>query len=108
MGIPKSQTVTVTGISGVHYTLELYPMNSSWNSVPGVYVIIRKGQLERYDTIYIGETKDLKERMSNHHKKFCFKQHRATHLGFLYETSIAKRLYVEKSKVRDGQWIPRF
>ena len=36
----------------------------------------------RYSAVYVGETSDLSERLDDHHKANCFKQHRATHVSY--------------------------
>lgn len=105
MAIPQQETVTLTGASGKQYVaVDVYPRYSSWNSVAGVYLILRKLASGRYDTLYVGETDDLAERIANHHKMSCFEQHGWTHLAFLSEGNARTRLIIEADILRGYRW----
>ena len=89
-GIP----ITLTGVSGKQYPFGAYPRTSSWNSVAGVYVILR--DTAGGTVLYVGETEDLKQRLSNHHRQACFDRNNWTHLAFLGEGSETQRLQIER------------
>lgn len=85
---------TLTGKSGKQYQFTAYPRISSWNGVAGVYVILRN--TSGGTVLYVGETENLRDRMANHHKQACFDRNGWTHLGWLGETSSARRLDIER------------
>ena len=95
MGIPNPETITISGISRQTYHFNVYPRYSSWNSVSGVYVLLKKGLTGTYDTVYVGETADLKSRFASHHKASCFDASGWTHLAFLGCADVMRRLQIE-------------
>jgi hypothetical protein len=92
-------SISFKGKSGKGYTFEIYPLSSSWNSVSAVYIVTRriKNQSDGYthSAIYIGETGNLKERFSNHHKYNCFIENSANCLCILIESNEQNRLTIE-------------
>lgn len=67
--IPK---VTFSGISGEKYNFEVYAKNVSFNDVSCVYIFTKRvpkplGGGTHYP-LYVGQTGELKTRMSQHHK----------------------------------------
>lgn len=103
----KSRIYQVTGKSGTTYTFEVYGYPENWNEVAGVYLITKRtvvGDSGQHAHIYVGETDNLKERHSSHHKEACFKRNGANCLSFLTETSGPKRLAIEKDILDGGNW----
>ena len=103
----KTKTYTVTGKSGAKYTFGVYGYPGEWNEVAGVYLITKRvvtGSSGSHSQIYVGETDNLKERHSGHHKESCFKRHGANCLCFLPETSGQRRLAIEKDILDGGTW----
>lgn len=88
-----ADTVTLTGVSGLSYSFERHPFNSSWNSVPVVYAVVNS------HVVYVGQTDDLKTRFANHHHALGFTLHRATHVAVLREAVEQRRRQIEADLV---------
>ncbi len=58
-----------------------------------------------YKIIYIGQTDNLKERHSSHHKQECFDNNGATHLCVLIEQLQKERLRIECDLINNYQLI---
>lgn len=75
------------GRSGRQYSLEVCPIGTQLNPVPGVYVFMKPAANGNWDAIYIGEAGDLNQRLNTalqgHHAWPSVRAHRATHLGLL-------------------------
>jgi len=99
--------ITFYGASGKAYVFDIYDLNSSWNEVPAIYVVTRAhsdadGTI-RHAAIYIGQTDNLKQRFSNHHKQSCFNLNRANRLCIIVENSEAARLNAETDLIRGNK-----
>lgn len=103
MSQAAKQTITISGKSKRTYKFDLYPKSYSWNSVAGVYLVLRQS-MSKYDPIYIGETSDLGDRFQNHHKRTCFERNGWTHLGFLHEKNLKKRRAIESDILGNYKW----
>lgn len=92
-------TVMYEGQSGKEYTFDTWEFPGEWNSVAGVYLITKRYKNKQdswtHALLYVGETGDLKDRMSNHHKQDCFDENNANCLCWLGEESESKRLAIE-------------
>ncbi len=65
----KLGTTTFSGASGKKYSFDYYEFPGSWKEVAGVYIIARYDRTQnKIYQIYVGETDNLKERLSNHQK----------------------------------------
>lgn len=71
--------VNWSGLSGKAYTYEAHPVNTSWNNVPGNY-IFAKQTASGWVALYIGETGNLKNRLSGHEKYPCAVNNGITHI----------------------------
>lgn len=104
----KIADYSVTGASKRIYTFEVYPYNSQWNEVAAVYVVTKRtpktGGGGSHTNIYVGQTDNLKERHSGHHKEDCFKSEGANCLSVLREDSEEKRLDIESDILEGGYW----
>jgi len=105
----KIADYTITGKSGAEYTFAMYPYPGTWNSVACVYIITKrevKTDGKGYHTsIYVGETEDLKERHSNHHKAHCFEKYGGNCIGILQEKDDQRRLDIETDiRNNGGAW----
>lgn len=105
----KIGTIIYDGKSRTEYTFEVYDFPGEWNSVAGVYLITRRVQNSKggwdHTLLYVGETDDLKSRMTNHHKQLCFNSNGATCLCWLGETRGQKRLEIESDIY--NKWNPK-
>lgn len=67
------------GLTGNRYVYEVYRIGTPFKSVPGNYIFARWDG-GRWTNLYTGETGDLSERFTNHHKEPCVLSRGATHL----------------------------
>lgn len=105
MSVSTKTSITLTGISGKNYQFDVYPKSLNWNSVPGVYIILKKNPSGNFGTIYVGETDNLGERISGHYKLNCFERNGWTHLGFLHEKDGNRRLFIEQDILQKYNWV---
>lgn len=92
-------TIMLQGVSGRTYTFLLFPWGTAFNPVAAVYAILRYATGGQYDVLYVGETENLNDRLTNHHKQWCVDLHGKTHVGVLMEPSAAGRLAIEADLV---------
>ncbi len=71
--------LTFHGKNGATYRFNVYPKNIRFNKGPALYSFLAKTNEGRYRVLYIGQTIDMAERMSDHHKWA-----EATRFGFEY------------------------
>jgi hypothetical protein len=69
-----------TGISGTEYRFAIYPLGTSFNELPGNYIFAKQAPNGSWETCYIGQAENMKERLSNHEKQACAIRHGATHI----------------------------
>lgn len=73
----KLGTLALTGASGTKYEFTVYSKDTSFKEdVDCVYYISKRTAKAdgtgTHSEIYVGETDDLKKRLSDHHKQACF------------------------------------
>ncbi|MBI3162526.1 MAG: GIY-YIG nuclease family protein [Chloroflexi bacterium] len=74
------ETVIYEGKSGKNYEYWIYPIDTLFMDIPGNYVFAKETSPKRWRPIYIGQTSNLQNRLSNHEKEACAKRHGATHI----------------------------
>ncbi len=92
-------TLPLRGRSGATYLFTVFPWGTSFKQLGGVYVVLRREQLDQYTVLYVGQTEDLRTRFDNHHKQGCFDRNRKTHIGVLLESSEQRRLAIEADPI---------
>ncbi len=94
-------TVMLNGASGAEYTFDVYTADTIWlDDIACVYYISNVGNDGRQTSIYIGETEDLKERISPHHKQSCFHRYRYNAISIYQEGLQSRRLEIESDLVQ--------
>ena len=93
--------IQLVGASGSSWQFESYPTSTSWNHVPCVYVVARLTPERRYAILYVGETEDIADRLSNHHKAQCFRRNGCTHILVHQERSERTRRLIEADLIRN-------
>ena len=89
-------TATWTSASGQKYTYEVYPIDTSFNAVPANYIFTKIVD-GRYRPLYIGQTDNLKERITPaHHKWACAKRNGMTHIHVHQNAAESTRLAEER------------
>lgn len=71
---------TWRGGSGKQYVYERWDVDTNWNTVSANYICAAQGQDGKWYAQYIGETGNLAQRMANHEKWPCCRQHRVTEI----------------------------
>jgi hypothetical protein len=79
------QTVYWPGYNGRRITFHLYdPSRTTFNAVPGVYIVCKQAPNGDWHAIYVGECESFNERLANglasHHRLQCMQQHGGTHV----------------------------
>lgn len=99
----KIGILTLTGASGKKYKFNVYPYDTDFKSIGGVYYISKRTEKNdgsgTHSKIYIGQTGDLSERFDNHHKEICFQKHGANCKSIHAEASEEKRLEIEEDLI---------
>ena len=101
-------TLEIAGSSGKKHKFSVYPYNSEWNEVGAVYVVTKRTAKPNgsgtHKFLYVGQTDNLKERHSAHHKATCFSRNGANSLCVLTESSKKKRLSIEADLLDAHNW----
>lgn len=104
----KIADLTVAGKSGTEYTFAIYPINTNWKEIGAVYVVTKRTEKPdgggTHTYIYVGQTDNMNERHSNHHKASCFQRHNANCIGVLVESNETKRLKIEDDILKRHSW----
>lgn len=88
--------ITFVGKSGTKYDFKYYDFSGEWNNVAGIYVVGKYDKTaNQISPLYVGETDNLQERFSNHHKQDCFDKNKANVLCWLGEKVSKTRLTIE-------------
>lgn len=74
------QTIIWTGQSGKTYTYFIHPIDTTFKEAPGNYIFAKESSPGRWTPVYIGQTKDLSDRLRDHEKEGCARRHGATHV----------------------------
>jgi len=97
-----ARTLALTEVSGREF--EVHPRRSTWNHVPGVYLILQWTLGGDYRPLYVGQTDDLADRHAAHHKAGCFDSYGWTHLAFLFERNEWARRSIEADLLTNYHW----
>ncbi|OGW36545.1 MAG: hypothetical protein A2010_07890 [Nitrospirae bacterium GWD2_57_9] len=68
------------GMSGKQYTFEIYPIGTTFNEVPGNYIFAKQVRPGSWQSCYIGQAENLKNRLADHEKQTCAIRNGATHI----------------------------
>ena len=60
--MPKVGDLTFSDNTGNKYTFGVYPKETNFNDVAGVYAFTRLNNMGKHDVLYIGETHSFKDR----------------------------------------------
>ena len=72
------------GQSGREYEFDIYPLNTSFEPLPGVYIYAKELSDGDWSPIYISQTRDLHQRLEGHVNLQDAIEHGATHLHAHY------------------------
>jgi hypothetical protein len=91
----KLGNVSLAGISGRQYHLDVYPRNDQFKPIGAVFALAKRipfadGEAE-YTWIHVGETDDISRRPLAPEHKPCIDKHEANCLCLLIEADAAQR-----------------
>jgi hypothetical protein len=93
------------GKSGREYEYGTYPIGTSFKQVRGNYIFSKKTSSGYWVPLYIGQTKNLDQRLENHEKEACAESNGATHIHVHINTEDEKaRLDEEQDLIL--RWQP--
>ncbi len=99
----KLGSLSLTGASGAEYEFNVYSFGTEFNSISSVYYISKRtvGQdgTGSHLKIYIGETEDIVDRFSQHHKQKCFENHGANCISVHQEKNEQRRREIEQDLI---------
>lgn len=100
----KIEDVTLSDNIGNEYTFEVYPKESRFDDVAGVYAFTRRSANQYgvwHKILYMGETGSLKRRQlhSYHHKLGLAQRRRMTHICVLQTRGLGKS---ERQKLQEN------
>jgi predicted GIY-YIG superfamily endonuclease len=97
-------TINWTGKSGQQYLYHIYPINSSFKEEGGNYIFAKETTPNHWSPVYIGQTKNLNQRLENHEKEKCATRNGATHIHAHLNNTENSRLSEEKDLIL--KWQP--
>ena len=104
----KLGTMSIEGSSGSSYAFDLYPLNTNFKELGGVYVFTKRvpksdgGGSHTY--LYVGQTGDLSSRFTDHHKEECMDSHGANCICIHLDSSEDSRLTKEGDILGAHDW----
>lgn len=101
----KLGILMLTGESGQTYDFDVYSSSVTFNdNIACVYYIskrvAKKDGTGDHTAIYVGETKNIKDRLSTHHKQSCFDQHNYNAVSIHKEKSEDRRTSIETDLIK--------
>lgn len=97
-------THTWIGKSGKEYKYWIYKIGTSLKKEGGNYIFAKETSPGVWSPQYMGQTKNLDERLDGHEKEACAKRNGATHIHAHLNSTEQTRLDEEKDLV--GKWKP--
>lgn len=106
----KIANATFSGHSGKEYSFQVYPTETTFKALGGVYVITKRkvgsDGKGHHTILYVGQTEDLSTRFDNHHKAECFRKYSANCTCVLLESGEQSRLDIETDLCRANRDAP--
>lgn len=93
-------TAQWTGKTGKNYLYYVYSIDTNFTDLkPGNYIFCKLGTLGQWVPQYIGQTKNLNQRLGDHEKETCAKRNGATHIHAHLNSDEAARLAEERDLI---------
>lgn len=89
------------GKSGRTYTYYVYPIGTGFKEDAGNYIFAKLNASNNWVPQYIGQTKNLNQRLGDHEKEACAKRNGATHIHAHLNAAEAARLAEEKDLIEN-------
>jgi hypothetical protein len=87
------------GKSGKTYEYYVYPIGANFKEEPGNYIFCKLNASGQWAPQYIGQTKNLNQRLGDHEREACAKRNGATHILAHLNPTEAARLAEEKDLI---------
>lgn len=94
-----------TGASGKKYKYGIYKIGTSFKDCPGNYIFAKETSPGHWRPLYIGETEDLRDRLSDHEKMPCVTRNGGTHVHVHVSSSDTDVRRIEENDLLD-KWDP--
>jgi len=78
--------MTWNGQSGKGYHYEIYAIETEFRRLPGNYIYARQSEEGNWTAIYVGQTRDMHQRLEGQEKLVSALQSGATHIHMHYDT----------------------
>jgi len=95
--------VTFKGASGKDYVFNEYKLGTDFKAIGAVYIFARKVTKQDnsvvYPVVYVGETGNLSERFTDHHKAECIRFNGAECISILAQEDEKIRLAIEEDLI---------
>ena len=85
------------------YNFEIYPPNTQWNDVGGVYVFAGQAPNGRWNAYYIGKCDSFRNRLPNHERWNEAVRLGATHIHAMTVSQEATRQAIEEALIQWAQ-----
>lgn len=92
------------GQSGTKYLYYIHPLNTAFVPKPGNYLYAKETRPGYWVPVYIGQTDNLRDRLSNHEKEACARHNGATHIHAHASGGETARLAEEADLI--ARWQP--
>jgi hypothetical protein len=100
--VAKLADATFKGKSGKEYAFEVFSINHNFPNIGAVYIFLRRTIRNGNGSdklIYVGQTGELADRISDHEKWPCAKSHDATCICVHKDSNETSRRSIEKDLV---------
>jgi len=95
-----------TGLYGTEYEYRVNPIGTTYKAIPGNYIFARMSMYGDWIPIYVGETDNLRERLTESHEKMeCVNRYGGTHIHTHVSSDSQKERCKEESDIID-KWNP--
>ena len=101
MSTSTETTILFNGKSGREYKFWMYPLGTSFNESPGVYVWAKETQPGYFRPVYIGQSNNLRVRHGSHEKEPEVLRNGATRICAHTRGGEAERLAEEKDLIEN-------
>lgn len=102
MATTTTTTCNWAGKSGKVYSYHVFPLGFAFKGdQPGNYIYAKTVAPGKWVAQYIGQTKDLKDRLGDHEKEACAKRKGATHIHAHLNPTVVARLVEEKDLIQN-------
>lgn len=97
--VNTTQKLQWVGKFGKTYTYYVHSIGANFKEEPGNYIFCKLDAFGRWVPQYIGQTKNLNQRLGDHEKEVCAKRNGATHIHAHLNSDEATRFAEERDLI---------